>query len=379
MRIARRLLLAPLLFTTFSPVWAQDARNFGMGGVGTAVTEGPTALLWNPALLYFSADPKTATVDVGASAVDSTNLNDSALNYSDASAATSGLDDIRHSTDYRGFVGIQIKSYGAGISHEALQDHELTGNTAQFLQDRSVGVLTGNYNLNLHDKESRVDTLSLAISQNMPLGQASAALGATLKIHQGNRLRQSDLTGSYQPGLPAANFDRWSSTSGSGFSWDLGALVKPSPNIAVGAVIENVNSTFKWNANHQILGLDPATGMETPISSTLETLAAPMEHAVRFGFALMSEDQGTAISADSRRAEGSTLWRFGYERSWAPQHLAIRLGTYRDPVSDRRVITGGAGYLGKNFKVQLAVSANHWPVVQDSSAFGAALDFSLKL
>ena len=147
----------------------------------------------------------------------------------------------------------------------------------------------------------------------------------------------------------------------------------------MGAVIENVNSTFKWNANHQILGLDPATGMETPISSTLETLAAPMEHAVRFGFALISEDQGTAISADSRRAEGSTLWRFGYERSWAPQHLAIRLGTYRDPVSDRRVITGGAGYLGKNFKVQLAVSANHWPVVQDSSAFGAALDFSLKL
>ncbi len=379
MRNFRRLLFAAFLFTILPRVWAQDARNFGMGGVGTAITEGPTALLWNPALLYISADPKNATVDVGASALDSTNLNDSALNYSDASAATSGLDDIRHSSDYLGFVGIQIKSYGAGISHEALQDHELTGNTAQFLQDRSQGLLAGNYNLSLHDKESRVDTLSLAISQNMPLGQASAALGATLKIHQGTRFRQSDLAGTYQPGLPATTIDRWSSTSGSGFSWDIGALVKPSPNIAVGVVLDNINSNFKWNVNHQVLGLDPATGMETPISSTLETLAAPMEHAVRFGFALMSEDRGTVLSADSRRAEGSTLWRFGYERSWAPQHLAIRLGTYRDPVSDRRVITGGAGYLGKKFKVQLAVSANHWPVVQDSSAFGAALDFSLKL
>jgi hypothetical protein len=376
--------LLPLILSLLSlaaTVRSQDGRSVAMGGVGTALEWGPESVVWNPASLALTARPQGIAIALGASGYDGHNLEGASLDHTDLVAAQSGLGEVRHRQTYHGLIAGQVQSFGGGVLLDHEVDRNLTSPTASFLHNRSANALAASaYPLDLKESDSQVETLGLSYGKPFPLGQASAAVGSTLKIHQGARFRQTHLSGVFQLGQPnGVSGNRWTSDSGSGFSVDLGVLVKPTPNLQAGFVWENLKSTFKWKTQREALALDSATGAEVVAPAAGEELDAPMTRATRIGIALASPDKSSTLATDAHHARGKTQWRFGWERYWVEKDFALRLGTYKDPVSDRRLWTGGVAYLGKRLQVQLGVAGDRWPVVQDSSAFEGGLNLGVML
>jgi len=278
-------------------------------------------------------------------------------------------------------MAVQMKSAAGGILYDQENDLSLSKDSASFLDDRNHGSLRdATYGLGYSSKEERIDSLALGYSQALPLGQVSAALGGTLKIHQGSRFRQTLLEGTFTKGTDGGySYQQWSASSGSGFSWDTGLLIKPSSNIQVGILMANVNSNYKWKAQRTDLTLDPLTGAQSASEPIVETVQSNLPRITRMGFTLHNQDRTSLVTGESVHQAGETFWHFGFERILPEQHLALRLGTFKDLTSDRRIWTGGVGYFGKSYELDLGVAARQVPVIQDSAGFGIGLSFSMIL
>lgn len=374
-------LLASLLSLLAMPSFAQEARSLGVGQCGTALDWGPSALVWNPAALQFSSPPKGWALSVGGTMFDATNTGDAALDFTTSSAARSSSDPVLHTQTYRGLTALQMKNVAGGILYDQDVFFQANQGALDFLSDRSRGNLrTDPYVFSSRAKEERIETLALGYAQSLPLGQMSAALGGTLKIHQGTRFRQANMDGAFTTGVNGGyNIEQWSAQSGSGFSWDTGILVKPSSNVQVGYFMEDVNSSFKWRAEHSVLSLDPTTGAASSSEPEDVTITSNRPRVNRLGFTLQSQDHTSTLTGDGVHEDGETHWHFGFERLMAQQHLAIRFGTFKDSTSDKRIWTAGLSFFGKSWALDLGAAARKFPVVQDSSGIGAGLGFSMVL
>jgi hypothetical protein len=274
-----------------------------------------------------------------------------------------------------------MHAYAAGVLFDQDMAYEASQGAVDFMAAREHGILAASpYDLSLSKNFERLESFALGFARAFPMGQASAAIGGAFKLHQGSRFERTSISGVFTQG--AANnvgYTRWTADSGSGFSWDFGASLKPTSGVQLGLVLENINSSFKWKTQRQNLTLDSSTAVETSAPPVLETLEANRPKATRFAITLVSPAKDSSLTTEMRRFRGKSLWRFGFERVWAPQHLVFRIGSFRDETSNLRVWTGGVGYLGKRVELNLGVQADRWPVVQDSSAFGGAFSVAVLL
>jgi hypothetical protein len=362
------------------PAFGQDARSLGMGLCGSGLDWGPTALIWNPAALQFSIPESGWALSTGGTAFDSTNTGGSALDYNMDEAAQSTADPIKKRQSYQGLAALQMRSMAGGLLYDQESTTSFSQGAADFFSDRSKSALHDSYGLNDSSREERIETLALGYAQNIPLGQMSAALGGTLKIHQGSRFRQTSMDGIFTKGADGGySYQQWSAKSGSGFSWDGGILFKPTATIQVGVLLANINSNYKWKAERTELSLDPLTGAQSVVNSYSETVQSNRPRVTRTGITLHNEDKTSLLTAEAVHQEGETVWHFGFERILPAQHLAMRLGTFRDLTCDQRLWTGGIGYYGRSYEVDLGAATRKIPVLQDSAGFGFGLSFSMVL
>lgn len=361
------------------PAFGQDARSLGMGQCGTGLDWGPTALIWNPAALESSIPPSGWALSTSGTAFDSTNNGGAALDFNMDNLSQSAAFPVQKAQSYQGVAAVQMQSAAGGLLYDQENRMSISQGAANFLTDRNKNSLHDSYDLDGSSQESRIETLALGYAQNVPLGQMSAALGGTLKIHQGSRFRQTVLGGTYTTNGPGGGYDyeQWSASSGSGFSWDGGILFKPTATIQVGVLMANINSNYKWKTEHSVLTLNPLTGAQSVATTDSETVQANQPRITRVGITLRSQDRGTTLTGESVHQDGSTFWHFGFERMLPAQHLALRLGTFHDITSDERLWTGGIGYYGHSYELDLGIATRKIPVVQDSPGFGFGLSFSM--
>jgi hypothetical protein len=272
-----------------------------------------------------------------------------------------------------------MQAAAGGLLYDQVNKLSLSQGAADFLRDRNNGPLpdSTSYNLDYSSREERIESLAVGYAQNIPLGQMSAAVGGTLKIHQGSRFRQTSLEGTFNKGTNGGyEYDQWSASSGSGFSWDGGLLLKPTATIQIGILMANINSNYKWKARHTLLSLDPNTGAQSVVSSTSETVQSNRPRVTRIGAMLRNQDKDTLLTCESVHEDGDTFWHFGFERILSEQHIAIRFGTFHDVTCDKRLWTGGIGYSGSTYELDLGVATKKFPVIQDSDGFGFSISFS---
>jgi hypothetical protein len=363
------------------PAFGQDARSLALGGCGSGLNWGPTALVWNPAALQFSIPEKGWAISTSGTSYDSNNTGGAALDYNLQDAAQANVNPIQKYQSYQGLAAVQMQSAAGGILYDQESNSLLGQDTANFFNDRNRGSLRDNaYSMEGSSKEERISTLALGYSQALPLGQMSAAVGGTLKIHQGSLFNQTLLSGSFTKGQDGGyNYQQWTATSGTGFSWDAGLMFKPTANIQLGLLLADINSNYKWKAEYSQIILDPITGAQKSSEPSSETVQSDRPRITRIGITLHNQDSTSLVSMESVHQEGETYWHFGFERMLPAQHLAIRLGTFKDITEGHRIWTAGIGYYGRKFEVDLGGAATKIPVIQDSTGFGLGLSFSMLL
>jgi hypothetical protein len=366
---------------------AQDARSFAVGGTAAASPNGVFGMEWNPALLSLPLGDNTSTswsIGSGYSIFDTTNSNSPVLRFNSQAAMQSTADPVLRYQQIQGLFGVQYLSYAGGI----LYDHEINTTESQgalnFFQNQQSNAIVSNagatYNLNYLQTTQEIETLILSYSTPIPLAAFPfASVGGSLKYNYGTQYEQTSLTGTYTQGNPGGyNYTRTTSNSGLGLSTDLGLFAKISDALQFGVMLENVTSSFNWSAQQQTISLDQTTGQESVTNTQNITVSAPFPYTTKVGLVATPASADILLDAEADFVNHQTHWKFGLERFYPENNLAIRFGTFNDDVSGDQLWTFGGGYYTKNLEVDLSFVTRSIPNIQDSVALGGALSADLR-
>jgi len=377
----RGWLLATLLLVLPTPLLAQDAHSLGIGYAATAAPMEFFGIYWNPALLALPSAGPAWTVATGGSFFDTSNSNSPILRLTSDNAIQSGIDPINRYQQYLGTFGAKYMSAAGGV----IYDQELNSSSSQgalaFFHDRDNNTLstTGTYNLGYLQTTQQIYNFILSYSMPFPIGALPfSAIGGSLKYHDGIQYQQTSLMGTYQTGGGSYQYTKTTSTSGLGLSIDAGFLVKFTDAIQVGMMFQNIQSNFNWQGQQQTFTLDPNTGKDVPGAISNVTIPANFPYATKLGVVGAPPDKNIALEGEVSWTQGQTNWRAGLERYYPDSHLAVRLGTFNDRVSNSQLWTFGGGYQVPNFNLDLSFLTRSLPAVQDSISFGVAIDAEVR-
>jgi hypothetical protein len=374
------------LLCTPSLALAQDARSFAVGGAAAASPNGVFGMEWNPALLALPLGDNTVaywSIGSGYSIFDTTNSNSPILRFNTQAAMQSTADPVSRYQQIQGIFGVQYLSYAGGI----LYDHEINTTESQgalnFFQDRKPGgtLSTNPYNLNYLQTTQEIETLILSYSTPIPLGAFPfVSIGGSLKYNYGTQYEQTSLTGTYTQGSATGyQYTRTTSDSGLGLSSDVGIFGKISDALQLGVMLENLTSSFNWSAQQQSISLDQTTGQESANGpATNITVSAPFPYTTKVGLVATPGSADILLDVEADFVNHQTHWKFGLERFYPENNLAVRFGTFNDDVSGDQLWTFGGGYYSKNLEVDLSFVTRSIPDLQDSLALGGALSAGLR-
>jgi hypothetical protein len=207
------------------------------------------------------------------------------------------------------------------------------------------------------------------------------SVGGSLKYNYGTQYEQTSLNGTYIQGNPSSSqytYTRTTSNSGLGLSTDVGIFGKISDALQLGVMLENLTSSFNWSAQQQSINLDPYTGQESAGPVTNVTVSAPFPYTTKVGLVATPGSADILLDVEADFVNHQTHWKFGLERFYPENNLAVRFGTFNDDVSGDQLWTFGGGYYSKNLEVDLSFVTRSIPDLQDSIALGGALSADLR-
>jgi len=381
------ILLTLLSAPSLSP--AQDASSFALGGASAAAPNGVFGIKWNPALLALPTGTDTPagwSFGSGYSIFDTSNSNSPILRFNNQAAIQSAKDPVLRYQQIQGLFGVQYSAYAGGI----LYDHEINTSESQgalnFFQNQQNGTIDSaanqgqTYNLNYLQTIQEIQTLVLSYSTPIPLGAFPfVSVGGSLKYNYGTQYEQTSLSGTYTQGSPSSNqYTRTTSNSGLGLSSDLGFYGKISDGLQLGVMLENLTSSFNWSAQRQTLSLDQTTGQETVTGTQNITISAPFPYTTKVGLLASPSNADILLDVEADFVSHQTHWKFGLERFYPENNLAVRFGTFSDDISGAQLWTFGGGYYSKNLEVDLAFVTRNLPDIENSLALGGSLSASLR-
>lgn len=371
--------LAFLLLPT--SLLAQDAHSLGIGQAATAAPMGIFGVYWNPAVEALP-DSSQWTLASGFSAFDTSNAGSPILRFNSLNAAQSTQDPIQRFQQYQGLAGVKYAGFTFGVLYDQELNYLSSQGAIALFNDRAAGPLSPgtSYNLNYQQTKQQIETLVLSYSMPFPLGSLPfLSVGGSLKYHDGTQYDQTVLTGTYTQGSTTGyQYTRTTSNSGLGLSIDVGLLGKVSDLLQVGLMIQNLQSSFNWQAQQQTYNLDPNTGQDIPVPGvTNVTVSQPFPYTTKLGIAIAPPEKNTYLEGEVSWVDQQTHWRAGFERFYPENGLTIRLGTFADDISGQQLWTFGLGYLQKSFFIDIAVVTRSIPDFQDSVALGGAVDAGL--
>lgn len=380
-RLHRWLLAAPLLLLPL-PLLAQDAHSFAIGGAATAAPMEIYGFYWNPALLALpGAAGATWAVAAGGSFFDTSNTGSPILRFTPENAAQSPQDPVIRFQQYLGTFAVKYGSATGGTVFNQQLNYEASQGALAFFNARDNGTVSGTYNLDFQQTRQQVGDLILSYGMPLPIGALPFfAIGGSLKYHDGIQYEQTILSGTYTQGLTTGyQYTKTTSNSGLGLSIDGGFLGKITDSISIGMMFENLQSNFDWQAQQQTFNLNPITGAETPAGPPVAVdLKSNFPSATKLGISAAPPDKNIALEGDVEWTQGQVNWRGGLERWYPENHLVVRLGTFNDRVSNSQLWTFGVGYQLPSFNIDASFVTRSLPAVQDSLAFGAALDAEVR-
>jgi hypothetical protein len=372
------------LFPTLSQ--AQDARGMAIGYAATAAPLGIFGIYWNPALEAIPGGVGAWTIASGFSAFDTSNINSPILRFNPANSIQSGSNPVLHYQDYSGLFGVQ---YGT-LSFGAIYDQNLNTNASQdSLSLLNNPVSAGKtYSLGYLNTLQQIETFIVSYAMPLPLGAFQfLSIGGSLKYHYGIYYNQTSLTGAYTQGstdTTTYQYTSISSNSGLGLSMDLGLFAKVSDMLNVGFMMQNIQSSYNWQAQQQNYTLDSNTG-QTILSGAASsvTVSQPFPYTTKLGIAIAPPDKNTYLEGEvswvsqATQVNAATHWRIGLERYY-PAGIVIRLGTFADDISGQELWTLGIGYFRSNFCVDLSGITRSIPDLENSISLGGAIDAAIR-
>lgn len=376
-----RRLLPLLLLLLPVRLLAQDAHSLSIGDAATAAPMGIFSMVWNPSQLA-EADISAWTLASGFSAFDTSNSDLAIAHFNPEDALGLSQDPIQRYQQYQGIFGIKYLTFGGGVLYDQELSYLASQGALQFFNDRANGALaTSPYALNFQQTTQQVTTLVVSYAMPMPLGSFPFfSVGGSLKYQDGLQYQQTTLTGTYTKSSTAGyTYTKTTSSSGLGLSIDLGFFVKISDPIQLGFVFENLQSSLNWQAQQQSYTLNPATGAETPLGlPTNVTVSDPYPYAKKLGASLAPPGNNINLEGEVSWSESQTRWRAGLERYYPEANIVVRFGTFSDEISDQQLWSFGAGYVAKNFNLDLSFLTRSLPNLQNSIALGGALDAEIR-
>jgi hypothetical protein len=375
----RHFWLSIILLLLPAATRAQDARAMAVGYASTAAPLGIFGIYWNPALEAIPQGNSAWNIAAGFSAFDTSNTNTPILRFSPSNAMQSGQDPVQRFQDYSGLFAVR---YGP-LSFAAIYDQNLNYTASQgalsLFNDRSnnAAIAGGaSYNLNYLQTQQQIDTFILSYAMPLPLGSFQfLSAGGSLKYHYGTQYTQTTLTGTYtQNSNTGYQYSKITSNSGLGLSMDLGLYAKISDMLNVGFMMQNIQSTYNWQAQQQNYTLDPNTGQDVlsgPSSSV--TVVQPFPYTTKLGASIATPDKSTFLEGEVSWVNQTTHWKGGLEKYYAGG-LVIRAGTFSDDTSGQQLWTFGVGFFKPNFTIDLSCVTRSIPNLQDSLALGGGID-----
>jgi hypothetical protein len=380
-----RIAAVLLLLTAPGSLLAQEAHSFGIGMATTAAPMEIFGLYWNPAHLAMPVGgdpPPSWTIGSGYSIFDTSNADSPIMQFTPENAHKSSRNPVERLQQQTGIFGVKYLSAGGGMLYEQRLNFHSSQGALSFFHDRDNNSLTDSaYLLDYRKTTQQVGTLMVSYATPIPLGGFPFfAIGGSLKYHKGFQFEREDMTGFYQKSGATTDYqyNKFSSTSGLGFSMDTGLLARISEIMQVGMMFQNFQSTFNWEAQKQSMTLDPATGLETAGGSSAVTVSAPMPYAVRFGVMFAPQEKNTLMEGEVEWVNHETNWRFGLERYYPEASMVVRLGTFFDQVSKSQLWCFGGGYERTNFNVDLSFFTRSLPDLTGSIALGGALSAAVR-
>jgi hypothetical protein len=368
------------------PLLAQEAQSMGLGGAGTAAPMEVFGLYWNPALLslpYNTKPPTPWTIASGASFYDTSNSGKAILRFNPDEAMASSQDPIHRLQQLSGIFAVKYEKVAGGVIYNQDLDSIESQGAYSFFHDREAGTipLLGSYALNFQETKRQIADLVLGYSTPFPLGTFPFfSIGGSLKYHVGLNYEQSSLTGTYTQGSPTGyQYVKYSSTSGWGLSMDAGFFVRINDTMQFAMMFQNIQSTFTWQAQRRTYTLDSTTGQETVSGPpTSQDLSQPFPYATKLGMVAAPQDKDMVLSGEVSWSQGQTRWKAGLAKYYPANSIVVRMGTFADQVSNEQMWTFGAGYLKPNFNLDISFVTRSLPAVQDSLAFGLAIDAAIR-
>jgi hypothetical protein len=378
----RRLLLPLLLLLLPARLLAQDAHNLAIGGASVAAPMGIFGMVWNPSQIALP-DVSAWTVASGFSAFDTSNTGLPIVHFTPEQALGNSEDPIQRFQQYQGIFGVKYLTFSGGVLYDQELNYLSSQGALQFFNDRANGPIAANasYNLNYQQTTQQVATLMVSYAMPIPAGSLPFfSVGGSLKYHDGLQYQQTSLSGTYTQGVTTGyTYTKTTSTSGLGLSIDLGFFAKVSDSIQLGLMLENIQSSFTWQAEQQNYTLDSLTGAETPSGpATNVNVSTPYPRATKLGGSLTPPGSNINLEGEVSWSEQQTRWSAGLERYYPEANMVVRFGTFADEISNQQLWSFGAGYIAKNFNIDLSFLTRSIPNLQDSIALGGALDAEVR-
>ncbi len=376
----RILFILPTLLLIASGACAQDAKSFALAGCGTGTTTDAFGVYWNPAVLALRENAVKGSIQTtaGFSAWDTSNLDMSILDFSETKASQTAAETVTRAYRYHGLFAVQYRNFGGGLYYEDNGDLFANQGALDFKEQRSKRLDPGSsWILDRHEARQKMQHVFLSAAKRMGGGMQFLALGGSIKFSQGSLYNDFLTSGTFQQGLGGGETSWFHSEKGRGLSYDVGIWGKFTQSFQAGAVIENIRSDMKWDGTRQIYALDPTTGMESAVSSMDEEWKTRLQRNLRIGLVIAPEGKDIILSAESRHVSHDTTWRFGLERLYPKNKVSLRMGTFKDSISSRMLITLGGGIRIKSLALDLALLTRKLPAIMDSQSLGGAFSLGM--